>query len=198
MVRTYFGAELRLIEATSVDEAIAAGRSALPDLHVVMVDLGLPDGSGWQVVAELHACDPTLRFLVVSALEDTDPPAGIPAELLQRVLFVDKPTSGRELLAVAAYSYHLVRQDRGGGGSTVPPEPQVDRLPKHDGLSHRESQAMRGCMMGLTNQEIGEQLGIAFGTARKHVSAALEKLDVTSRDDVARALDGDRGRGERD
>jgi len=198
MLRRYFGAGFRLIEAASVSEAVDAGRSALPQLHVVMVDLGLPDGSGWQVVAELCASDPTLRFLVVSALEDTDPPPGIPAEILQRVLFVDKPTSGRELLAVAAYAYHLVRQDRGGGGGSTPPEPQVDRLPKHGGLSHRELQAMRGCIKGLTNREIAEQLGIAFSTARKHVSAGLEKLQVTSRRDVARALDRDREPGECD
>jgi DNA-binding NarL/FixJ family response regulator len=196
-LRRYFGDALRLVEATNVTEGIAHGRMALPDLSVVMTDLGLPDGSGWQVVAALHSFDPTLRFLVISGIQDTGPPEDLPAAVIDRTFVVDKPTSGDELLAAAAYAHHLVRQERGAGegtgvsvGSRL--EPRFARRPDHPALSHRESQAMRGCMLGLTNEQIAEQLGIAFGTARKHVSAGLRKLHVTSRREVKAAIDRDR------
>jgi DNA-binding NarL/FixJ family response regulator len=210
-LRRYFGDALHLVEASSVAEGIASGRMALPDLSVVMTDLGLPDGSGWQVIAVLFAFDPTLRFLVISGLRDTDPPDGLPAGVIDRILFVDKPMSGDVLLAAAAYADRLVWKERRARakaagipveGAPVPPgrpaRPKIARRPDHPALSHRESQAMRGCMLGLTNEQIAEQLGIAFGTARKHVSAGLKKLHVTSRRAVKDALDRDRRGGKSD
>lgn len=210
-LRRYFGHVLRLIEASNVAEGIERGRSALPDLSVVMTDLDLPDGLGWQVIAVLHAYDPTLRFLVISGIQDTGPPDDLPAEVIDRTLFVDKPTSGGELLAAAAYVNHLVLKDRQAGKETtgsregrslIPPgslwRPEIERRPEHPALSHRESQAMRGCILGLTNEQIAEQLGIAFGTARKHVSSGLKKLRVTSRRQVRAAIDRDRETTDRD
>lgn len=204
----YLGGELRLVEATNVSEGIARGRSALPELSVVMADLSLPDGSGWEVIAVLHAYDPTLRFLVISGIQDTDPPEDLPEELLEKVLFVDKPTSGSEIIAVAAFAYHLVEQDREArdraAGRAAPPaptaalsRPTIARRPDRNGLSRRESQAMRGCMLGLTNEEIAEQLGISFSTARKYVCAGLKKLRVASRHQVKAAMERGRRRGER-
>jgi len=202
---------LQLVEASNVAEGIANGRMALPDLSVVMADLDLPDGSGWQVIAVLHAFDPTLRFLVISGIQDTDPPDGLPAGVMDKILFVDKPTSGAVLLAAAAYVDRLVWKERRACAKAagfpvervpVPPgstlRPKIERRPDHPALSHRESQAMRGCMLGLTNEQIAEQLGIAFGTARKHVSAGLKKLHVTSRRQVRAAIDRDRPGGKSD
>jgi DNA-binding NarL/FixJ family response regulator len=192
----YIGRTLRILEAVDVAHAMLVGRSALSDLDLAMVDLALPDGSGWEVIVELHALDPTLRFLVVSGLEETGPPEDLQQDLIDRLLFVDKPTSPAQILAAMAYAYHCVQQERGArDGSDAPERPDVERCPKHEKLSHRESQAMRGCVQGLSNQEIAEQLGVAFSTARKHVSAGFSKLKVSSRQEVARAIERDREAG---
>jgi len=192
----YLGQTVHVHEAATLAKALACGRQIWRALDLAAVDLGLPDGSGWRVVFDLHALDPTVRFLVISALEDTSPPRPLSAELRERVLFLDKPTSEHKLLVTAAYAYHCVQQDRGlREASDAPIKPQLERLPKHDKLSHRESQAMRGCVQRLTNQEIADQLGISFGTAKKHVRQGLQKLDVRSRHDVAHALDRDRRAG---
>jgi DNA-binding NarL/FixJ family response regulator len=197
-----FSSAFRVIEACSVEQGIGAGREALPGLDLAIVDLGLPDGTGWDVITALHASDPSLRFLVVSGQRDTEPPEGFSPELFDRILFVDKPTSGPQLLAAAAYARHFVRQAREGVGSPAgttnerpaadaspPPEPDVNRRVRHEGLSHRESQAMRGCVLGLTNEQIAEQLGLSISSAKKYVSSGLRKLGVTSRYEVHWAVE---------
>jgi DNA-binding NarL/FixJ family response regulator len=161
------------------------------------------------VITALHASDPSLRFLVVSGQHDTDPPEEFEPELFDRILFVDKPTSGSQLLAAAAYARHFVRRAREGAESVgqdgqpavdspLPPEPDARRRLGHEGLSHRESQAMRGCVLGLTNEQIAEQLGLSISSAKKYVSAGLKKLGVTSRYEVHWAMErkGENGRRE--
>jgi DNA-binding NarL/FixJ family response regulator len=183
-------------EAGSLAKALACGRRARSDLDLAMVDLDLPDGSGWRVILVLHALDPTLRFLVISGLEDTDPPKPLSPELRERVLFLDKPTCEHRLLVTAAYACRCVRQDRGlRDPSDAPFKPRIERRPKHEKLSLREAQAMRGCAQGLTNSEIAEQLGISFSTAVKYVGRGIGKLGVTSRHDVAAAIAHDRRAG---
>jgi len=204
----YFGDTMRVIQAASVREAVSLGCSALGELDVVIADLGLPDGSGWEVISTLHACDRTLRFLVVSMLEDTAPPRGTSERLLRQILFVDKPTSGAELLSVAAYAYYLVWRERGSGDDLAASlhdgaredavalaTAEDHRRPDHSELSYRQSQVTRGCMLGLTNDEIAEQLGITFGTVKTYVSAALRKLRISSRHEVKWAIGRDRRRG---
>jgi DNA-binding NarL/FixJ family response regulator len=198
-LRRLFTSSLRVIEASTVEQAIAAGREALPGLDLAIVDLGLPDGSGWDVITALHASEPSLRFLVVSGQQDTDPPEGFAPELFDRILFVDKPTSRSQLLAASAYARHFVRQEREEAdsgatngqptaGAPPPPEPDDHRWLRHEGLSHRESQAMRGCVFGLTNEQIAQQLGLSISSAKKYVSAGLRKLGVTSRYEVHWAI----------
>lgn len=208
-LRRLFTSALRVIEAGTVEQGVAAGRQTLPGLDLAIVDLGLPDGSGWDVITALHATDPSLRFLVVSGRHDTDPPEGFLPGLFDRILFVDKPTSGTQLLAAAAYARHLVQREREGAesgttsgqpaaASQPPLEADAHRRVRHEGLSHRESQAMRGCVLGLTNEQIAEQLGLSISSAKKYVSAGLKKLGVTSRYEVHWAMEREHEDGRRE
>jgi len=195
----YLGTEVRVHEAATAAQALAFGRQVSRDLDLATVDPDLSDGSGWQVIFDLHALDTTLRFLVISALEDTSAPQPLSQELRERLLFVDKPTSAREVLVAAAYAYCCVQRERGlRHASDAPAWPPIERRPQHPLLSHRQSQAARGCMLGLTNQEIADQLGLNFVTARKHVCATLKKLRVVSRHQVGEAIDRDREGKKRD
>lgn len=185
----YLGTSVNVHQAGDVAQALACGLRTWRDLDLAAVDLNLPDGSGWRVIFALHELDSTLRFLVVSALKDTSSPKRLSRKLRERVLFLDKPVSEHQLVVAAAYACCCVRHERGKcGASDVPPRPQVGRRPRHEKLSLRESQAMRGCAVGLTNREIAAQLGISFSTAKKHVSAGFGKLEVSSREEVAEAI----------
>ena len=54
-------------EAGTVKEAVAVAASCLPDVFVM--DLGLPDGSGWDLVSYAREQRPLLRIGVVTGWE---------------------------------------------------------------------------------------------------------------------------------
>jgi two-component system chemotaxis response regulator CheY len=56
-----------VIEASNGEEAVSRFRADRPDL--VMIDLMMPQKSGIQAMAEIHAIDPSCRVLVVSSLD---------------------------------------------------------------------------------------------------------------------------------
>jgi DNA-binding CsgD family transcriptional regulator len=57
-------------------------------------------------------------------------------------------------------------------------------------LTPREREVIVLMARGLTNGEIAEQLGIAFDTAKSHVSAVIAKLGADSREDAVRRWQG--------
>lgn len=56
-------------------------------------------------------------------------------------------------------------------------------------LTSRESQISRLIVDGLTNAEIAEEIGVAVRTVEGHTYRLYRKLNITSRSDVAEALD---------
>ena len=52
--------------------AEARGRLADAPVALALVDLGLPDGNGIELIAELRAADPALGILVISAWSTED------------------------------------------------------------------------------------------------------------------------------
>jgi two-component system chemotaxis response regulator CheY len=56
-----------VIEACDGAEAVDCFRAARPD--VVMIDLMMPEKSGMEALAEIHAIDPGSRVLVISSLD---------------------------------------------------------------------------------------------------------------------------------
>ena len=48
-------------------------------------------------------------------------------------------------------------------------------------LSAREAEVLRTCSRGLSNQEIGDQLGVTVGTIKGHLVHIFRKLNVRNR-----------------
>ena len=84
----------RTIEAASAREALNAKAIDNPDL--ILLDLGLPDRDGLELVAELRP-DPSVRLIVVSAREQTE--QKVAALDLGADDYVTKPFDMDELLA---------------------------------------------------------------------------------------------------
>jgi DNA-binding CsgD family transcriptional regulator len=55
-------------------------------------------------------------------------------------------------------------------------------------LTHRQLEVLELVAKGLTNADIARVLGIGLGTAKHHVSAVIEALDVANRAEAAAAL----------
>lgn len=68
------------------------------------------------------------------------------------------------------------------------PDPLAKNDPPQHPLTPRQLEVLELVAKGLTNQEIGDVLGISMGTARNHVAAVLEALDVSNRTEAATAL----------
>ena len=166
--------------ATKAAHALALSTSHRPDL--IVLDLGLPDRDGYDVLRELRERGSEVPVLILSARrEEADKLAGF---RLGADDYVTKPFSRPELLARLAA---LLRR----GGPRTPAAPAstpstVVRLSDEEiraryGLTPRQLEVARLLAEGLTNGEIAETLGTSYYTARNHAEQVLRRLGVTSR-----------------
>ncbi len=170
-------------EAGSAAQGIAMARALCPE--VLLLDLGLPDGDGTQVLEALR--------------EQAAPPAAI-------VLTVfDDDAHVFDALRAGALGY-LLKDDLIGrvlgaidevlaGGS--PMSPSIARrvlrtfarptaTPPEVALTDRELEVTELLAHGSTYAEIGEMLGISTNTVRSFIRSIYDKLHVCSKTEAVR------------
>src|ERR1017187_2549158 len=188
-------------EASRVHEALALIEKARFD--VALIDLGLPDGSGVDVVAELHAAQPEAQAVVVTIHDDDD--HLFPALQAGAFGYVLKDRTGDV----------IVEQIRRMSQGEPPLSPaiarrvmahfasrSVRRVPDHMPrvvLSDRENEVLLWVAKGYTLPEIAVQLKLSRHTVSDYVKQIYRKLNVSSRAEAA--LEAQRlglfGRGDR-
>jgi DNA-binding NarL/FixJ family response regulator len=168
-------------QASSLEEA----RSMLGDVDVAVVDLGLPDGFGGDLIKELRDVNPHAQALVLSAQLDRREIARAIESGAAGTL--DKTASLDEVV-------EAVRRLR-AGETLVPLEEVVDLLrlaarqrdrEREDrraieSLSPREREVLQLLAEGLGSSEIAGRLYISLRTERNHVASIFAKLGVHSR-----------------
>ncbi|MFC3077701.1 response regulator [Phenylobacterium terrae] len=87
----------RVEEATTASEALKKIRSAAAPLDAAVIDIGLPDGRGDALVAELRARRPGAPVVLASGYNDEDLRGRLSAD--EQVTFLDKPFDGAALEA---------------------------------------------------------------------------------------------------
>jgi DNA-binding NarL/FixJ family response regulator len=193
VVRAGFGAILDAepdltVVGTAADgaEAIALVRRADPD--VVLMDIRMPGMDGLRATAELTSAGPRPRVLVLTTfdldeyvyqalragasgflLKDADP-----ADLIHAVRVV---AAGDGLLAPTV-TRRLI--EAFASGALAAPVPVAPAGPPA-GLTPREAQVLTLVARGLSNAEIGGELGITTGTVKTYVNALFGKLGVRDR-----------------
>lgn len=140
---------------------------------VTIVDLRLPDISGFEVIAELRAEQPRARILVMSNYEGSE---DIYRALRAGALaYLTKDAGAEELnkalSAVIAGKQYL---------SPAVGAALASRMPDTD-LTDRERDVLAYLAKGFSNREISQHLKIAENTTRIHVSRILDKLGVEDR-----------------
>ena len=167
-----------IVEAASAAEARARARSGPRDLAVL--DLGLPDGSGIELVGHLRS-EGWARVVVLSAADD---PYSV------RAAFVAGAQGYLLKSASTAIVADGVRQVLGGG---VYADPSVASLlaaglrgtaPGEGGLaelSGREVEVLRLVADGKSNKEIGDLLGLSALTVKSHLARIARKLGTGDR-----------------
>lgn len=163
---------------------------------LALVDIGLPDGSGIDLIREWREADPALCILVISAWSTED--IILSALRAGATGYVLKERDDLEI----AFSIRSVLR----GGAPIDPfiarrilellpassTPALTQDGDDGGLSAREAEILQLVAEGLTNREIAERLFISRHTAECHIKHIYKKLAVSSR---TRAVNEARLRG---
>ncbi len=177
------GARFAVIgEAASGAEAVASSAKLQPD--VVVLDISMPGGSGLHAVSEILERAPGARVLMLSVHDDIEyvmesARAGAhgylrkdssPAELRAAI---EKVFGGQEYYSadVAPQLANAVRSGTAADSSTKPPKAV-------DVLTARERQILVHIAEGMTNREIGAQLGISTRTVEAHRDSLMRKIGI--------------------
>lgn len=171
--------------ATCASVAQSLAWLACHEADFALVDLGLPDGSGLQVIGQLAARHPRCEVLVLSVFGDEHNvlaaiAAGAGGYLLkdgELGRFGDHLTclrTGGSPLSprIARTLIHLHRQPR---APVLPVAKSMAPL-----LSERELEVLTGVSKGFSYGEVAAALGITTNTVRTHIRHLYEKLAVNS------------------
>jgi len=182
--------EARVIEAGTLAEAAEAVR-AVPDLDLVLLDLGLPGADGVSGVALLHSERPEVPILVVTAAE---PEAAGRARAFGARGFIPKSAALEEI-------EKAVRRALDGDPEPVAwPEAEAPAAVAAGAatLTPAELKVLLGVLRGKLNKQIAHELSLSEATVKGHMTSVMRKLGVQNRTQAvlaARALRIDPGSG---
>lgn len=180
----------RLFNETREFQCISSyenGTSALAGLpadkpDVILMDINLPGLSGIECVRQLKEQDPSMLVVMLTVYEDAEQvfhalQAGATGYLLKRTPPLQILESVIEVLEGGApITSHIARKVV-EAFHAPPAKPQGEMVE----LSQREKEVLELLAKGFLIKEIGDQLGIGFGTVRTYVRRVYEKLHVQSR-----------------
>lgn len=175
----------------SCAEARAAILSTPPD--VLVVDLGLPDGRGSELIRDLLAQRPSVLAMVVTVFGDEAHvveaiEAGASSYLLKDASPAQVGRALRQMLdggspISPSVARHLLRRMRREGDEAEPsiPPPATAAVASPGLLSSREHEVLLLVSKGYAYAEIARALVISVNTVSTYVKQIYRKLAVNSR-----------------
>ena len=172
------------------DEALAAIPRERFDL--ALVDLGLPDGSGLDVLAALRSLQPSALAVVVTIHDDDDHlfpalQAGAFGYLLKEqprealVPQLLRMTQGEPPLSPPIARRVLAHFTAGPSRRQALLREAEDEVR----LTEREAEVLQRVAKGFTLPEIAQQFGLSRHTVADHIKQIYRKLNVSSRAEAA-------------
>jgi DNA-binding NarL/FixJ family response regulator len=156
---------------------------------VLVLDMGLPDLSGVQVIRELHERAPSVKVLVLTAVEDEtylfeSLAAGAQGYLLkdsdvEEVLAAIRNLSQGKGHLHARSTMSLLMEFQRSRREPQPDIPVMKNIAAE--LTPREFEILELIGYGYSNPEIATRLFISEKTVKTHVSNILRRLNVKSR-----------------
>jgi len=196
-----FGDDVEVVGAASAREARAT-LGADSEFDLVLLDLGLGDANGFDLLAELREAHPALPVVVVSA---SDRASDVIRSIDMGAMgFVPKRASNDTLFEalrlVMSGGIYVPPMSLGGesapppGGDTVPDVmrhvdsyqsvPTLESL----GLTARQREVLQLLLQGKPNKHIARELNLSVETIKDHVAAVLRALGVSSRTQAVLAV----------
>jgi len=178
---------------SAVESNVARGRDALdrtrPD--VLITDLGLPDGSGLELIRHARSALPDTQILVITVFADETHvvdaiAAGASGYLLKdgtddeiRRAIRDLSDGGSPMTpSIARYVLRRFQAAEERHGASRPGAGTPGASPA---LTVREREVLLYVAKGFSGPEIGELLSLSHNTIKTHVRRIYEKLEVTTR-----------------
>lgn len=184
---------LLVAQAASVRE----GRKAIKqhEFDVMLVDLNLGDGEGFQLIDYMKSTRPTAEAVIISIMENDDQvlhafELGATGYLVKNSWFGSYPQAVLQVAnGGASITPHLARRllqrfDHGVVAPAAHEKPQEER--ETERLSQREKEVLRMVASGYTSAEIGTRLLISSLTVNTHIKNIYRKLQVRTRAQAVR------------
>lgn len=170
-------------------DSLCCAREAMarswPD--VLVTDLGLPDGSGIDLIREARAGNDTTEIMVISVFGDernvlSAIEAGAGGYLLKDG---DTPYIGKAIMKLiegespisAAIARHILKRQQ---HLTPPCKPTSSA----EELTAREQEVLNCMAKGYSYREAAQILGMSYHTITSHVKKIYRKLEVNSRSEA--------------
>ena len=172
--------------AATGEDGVALARRERPD--IALVDLGLPKMSGEDVIATVRQELPKTACIALTAVD-------IPARVLAAMRagasgYILKPFHAADLTKA-------VDDVLSGEAAPISPraakvllaelrgDPPDQRAKDGPALSKRELEVLQLLVHGHTYADVAQALGIAEGTVQTYVKRIYEKMDVSTKAEVA-------------
>ena len=174
-------------EASSGAEALELIQDCQPD--VILMDVSMEEMNGIEATRQLKTCCPNVSILALTIHEEEEyffqmlsagasgyiPKRAAPEDLLQAIHTV----YNGEVFLHSSVASVLVKDFLDRGGS-----PAIKA--EISNLTDREQEVLTLIAEGLTNKQIGEQLGISPKTVARHRDNITQKLKLSSRAELTR------------
>lgn len=170
---------------------LAEAREMLRDIDVAIIDLGLPDGEGSDLIADLREANPRregapkpMALVLTASFDHLDMARAVEAGaagILHKTVAVNEVVdavhrlwegepllSTAEIIELMGFAIRRREQNR------------TARLAMQS-LTPREREVLQALAAGLNNRGIADRLGIAVETERNYMTSVLAKLGVNSR-----------------
>lgn len=197
MSRVLRRAGFGVLEARTGAEALQKARTR-PDL--VVLDVNLPDRSGFEVCQEIRrdseTCGIGVLHVSASSVDAADRVRGLD---FGADGYLIHPIDPKELVATASALIRARRtESRLGAAAAAPSAERSDAAPvipwvvsavaalaRGATLTRAECLVAEQVVRGLSNKEIGHLFGTSVSTVRTQLMSATKKLGVTSRSELA-------------
>ena len=154
--------------AGSINEAHAYMAQTNPD--AIIIDINLPDGSGFELVAWARTISPTIAIIVLTLNEGADYVRA--AKNAGANAFIVKNAPLSDLLAAIDFAL---------SSPTSFSSKPIFKAGTDSGLTARELDILRSINLGWSNTSIATHLYISVSTVKTHISSIFRKLEAENR-----------------
>ena len=177
-----------LLFAKNVKEAFAFLEQQ--PISLALIDLGLPDGNGIEIIEKIRALESNALILVISAWSTQESlfgaiKAGATGYVLKERDDAEVLLSIRSILRGGApidpFIAREILKQIAASESDAAIIAQQSSEAEHNLLTVREKEILNLVAQGLSNREIAEQLFVSRYTVESHIKHIYRKLSVTKR-----------------